>query len=743
MRLREVIDKLRFGDSTKKNVNILNKLIDQVNSNTEHIILPDNDTLRIIQLYGEERLAANIEILTLNQFQMLNNGQTVVLDNGREIVFDDTCFYVITDDNGNSILNNLYSRVDYGMIRGWAENLICDQTEDPVPTLKYLYAYYPIDGPVIGHPLYTCRVTKMSTDFIEIEATDLYTGYSYVTVKRDGIWSDWIASTAEFITARGDIHYHVSMDGSDIEGDGTQELPYATIQRAISMLPSLRGEYTYYIHLKSGTYEGFTVDDLDIELCGYEDASQTVITFTSAVNIVNGATLNIADEISSVNFFISTLTGNALNIKRNSSAYIPSNMVVTAAKDEPTNKRIAIAVANGSHCTIYKSLIITGFDKAIDCKTSSQMFVDAITLNTCNYGITSDRNGNFSYNEIKCTNVKKQFLSSNGSTITRGNQVNGRRIIVGDISGLPTQIKPLTYKVASIDIVTPSRHITTSFRVCNASSDIDEYGILTASLALNESCDSIVCSQLYWEYASYGIYASNGNRRFYMVYRLVNNILHADIYVDITTPWLSYYVEVINDITAFTPTPYPIEQWELNPDITSSGPVNPIPDPEIDHKLVPSVRGYQIDSIFMEYIKSVCPRVLYNKEVEYEPVLPSNIDINITDTGDGDKTEFCFNITEDCGYSVGTSTFLKGSTGTTVDGDVKFCLMKYGVEGYTEVISSQSLEIPSVNKVWESVEIGEPIHLSAGSYALILTSSTTSSQGKYALTASVNLNLTK
>ena len=120
MRTTEIIDKLAFGESTKKNVNKLNQLIEQVNNNTEHIILADEKTIRKIEIDGEDRLATNMEILTLDQFQTLVNGQKVTLADGREIEFDEECIYYITDDNGDAILNNLYKRIDYGMIRGWA-----------------------------------------------------------------------------------------------------------------------------------------------------------------------------------------------------------------------------------------------------------------------------------------------------------------------------------------------------------------------------------------------------------------------------------------------------------------------------------------------------------------------------------------------------------------------------------------------------------------------------------------------
>lgn len=741
MRLRDIIDKLRFGDSTKKNVNILNKLIEQVNNNTEHIFLPDNETLRVIKLYGEDRLSANLEIVTLKQFMSLNNGQTVTLDNGREIVFDEKCFYIITDDNGNAVVNNLYSRDDYGMIRGWAELLLTDESEDAVPTLKYLYAHHPIDGPVSGHYLYTCRVTKMSNDFIEIEATDLYTGYNYVTVKRDGEWTDWVPSTIEYITARGDIHFYISPDGADLDGDGTIERPFATVQYAISQLPRIRGEFTYYIHLESGTYYGFTLDGMDVEICGFADDKMTTISFSGSVNIINGATLNVNNEISTFGIALTSNAGSVLNIKKNASVYIAGSLLIASPQNEPTNTRTGIMVSDSSHLTVNKSLVISGCKTSIECTTSSKMFVDALTVSTSSTAVVVNSNAEFAYNSLKCFDVKRQTMSLNGGTISRGSQVDNRRCVVGDITGKASENNPLTYKVASIDITTPGRLVTSTFRICNSSKDIDQYGTLTVKLELSTDGIKATQSTIYWEYASQGIINSNENSKFYLMYRILDSKLHADIYVDVTVPWLSYLVECVNENQAFTSTPDPIEQWVLNQDIYSNTPSNnDISD--IDVRINPIIRGYQINEEYIEWLNISMGKKSIPIYDESAPVIDFNSSIYTYETNVSSTQTHYFTIKEcvDLSYEMNVSTeYQPNSMASLVPYLLQglVCIEKWSHDtGYRDVVD--------YNKYMSCVRdetglIKNNLSLSPGSYRI--TFRCVSNSSYYTASASVMINM--
>ena len=595
MRTTEIIDKLAFGESTKKNVNKLNQLIEQVNNNTEHIILADEKTIRKIEIDGEDRLATNMEILTLDQFQTLVNGQKVTLVDGREIEFDEECIYYITDDNGDAILNNLYKRIDYGMIRGWANNMVCDETLDPVPTLKYLYAYAPVDGPVNGHPMYTCRITKLSDEFIEVEATDLYTGYNYVTVKKDGVWSEWISSTPEFMCANSDVTIYVSPDGDDINGAGTQDSPYKTFGGAIKSFPPVRNGFTYCIRANTGSYDGFILSGMDIELLGYDD-TPGILTFTSPIKLLNGASLIAdSDTLLSINF---NVPGNsiAINVDRHSSLFINSNVVIFA--DSDANNVTGIAVSNGSVCTLYSSLIATNLCAAIKANSAARVFVDAITAISCDYAGVADRGAVIGYVTSKCTNMAHEFVGLHGGRTIRGNQ-GERHTIVGDNSGVNYKTARF-YKAATLEICGASREVKTTFSIRSTYHNSDQYGLLTVDFSTNSDMSGLDYVDAYWEYASAGIDPHN----FVIMYRVMNNKLEAMLYVAIKEAWQTYSVIIKHDSRRSQPYPYDDDQWVLSQNFMEPGVESQDIESDTFTRITPRISGYQLTENHIKQISN-------------------------------------------------------------------------------------------------------------------------------------------
>lgn len=608
MRTTEIIDNLAFGESTKKNVNKLNQLIDQVNNNTEHIVLADEKTIRKIQLDGEDRLATNMEVLTLDQFQTLINGQVVTLADGREIEFDSECIYYITDDNGDAILNNLYKRIDYGMIRGWANNMVCDETLDPVPTLKYLYAYAPVDGPVNGHPMYTCQITKLSDEFIEVEATDLYTGYNYVTVKKDGVWSDWVSSTPEYMCAKSDMVMYVSPDGDDLGGSGEHDSPFKTFETAINAFPPIRNGHNYCIKAKSGTYEGFSLNGFDFELGGYEDDTPGILTFTSEIRLLNGASLVAdSDKMLSINFRIPT-NGTGITIDKHSSLFINCNVVMSSEVD--ADNTTGIIASNGSVCTLYSALYATDVTTALKSTTSSRVFVDAITATSCGYAGVADRSAVIGFESARCNNMTHEFLGTHGGRIIRGNQVE-RKIVVGDNMGDGIN---RAYKIASLEMSTGSREVKTTFSIRSTYKNSNRYGLLTIDFATNSDMSAIDYADAYWEYASEGIEKTT----FVIQYRILNNKLTAELYVWINEPWQTYSIGIESDTRRSQPYPYDDEQWMLSQNnLINTGVEYLDVDLSIDKEIKPKVVGHQFTDSYIQKINKFEAYMVYDTEYSF------------------------------------------------------------------------------------------------------------------------------
>lgn len=74
----------------------------------------------------------------------------------------------------------------------------------------------------------------------------------YIQSCINGVWNNWqtIAPTAVFPSNT----VYVSTDGSDTTGNGTQETPYATLTKALSVIPKNLGGRTITINIDSGTY---------------------------------------------------------------------------------------------------------------------------------------------------------------------------------------------------------------------------------------------------------------------------------------------------------------------------------------------------------------------------------------------------------------------------------------------------------------------------------------------------------
>ena len=60
-------------------------------------------------------------------------------------------------------------------------------------------------------------------------------------------------------TLTEDVTVYVSTSGSDVTGDGTSAMPYATIQKAVNALPKWLDGHTATIDIADGTYEGRVV----------------------------------------------------------------------------------------------------------------------------------------------------------------------------------------------------------------------------------------------------------------------------------------------------------------------------------------------------------------------------------------------------------------------------------------------------------------------------------------------------
>ena len=91
---------------------------------------------------------------------------------------------------------------------------------------------------------------------------------------------DYVGDTTDdSLTA--DVDYYISTTGSDIDGDGSVDNPFETIQHAIDILPKNLGGHQVYIYLLDGSY----VQDTDIER--FFSGNITITSFSGDATLVD------------------------------------------------------------------------------------------------------------------------------------------------------------------------------------------------------------------------------------------------------------------------------------------------------------------------------------------------------------------------------------------------------------------------------------------------------------------------
>ena len=83
--------------------------------------------------------------------------------------------------------------------------------------------------------------------------------------------------------AKGLISYYVSTSGSDTNDGLTLGTPFATVQRAVDVMPKDLGGYDATINIASGTYAGFTASGFTGGSLILNGATSADVRFASAV----------------------------------------------------------------------------------------------------------------------------------------------------------------------------------------------------------------------------------------------------------------------------------------------------------------------------------------------------------------------------------------------------------------------------------------------------------------------------
>lgn len=209
---------------------------------------------------------------------------------------------------------------------------------------------------------------------------------------------------------RGDVTFYVSNTGSDVTGTGTTSLPYATITKALSMIPKDLGGRSATINIASGTYNesvvitGFTglitltgsygstvtINSLTIDACAVRSFSIALRVVSSGVVVTNGATFMCS----------SSLTIN----------------------DSPTG----LLANRGSTCIVDSALSISyASTAAIHATNCSSIYVLQITTSDSAIAVLSEQGSIVAYSSTNVSVTILSFATRTGGRIYTGSQVSG------------------------------------------------------------------------------------------------------------------------------------------------------------------------------------------------------------------------------------------------------------------------------------------------------------------------------
>lgn len=209
---------------------------------------------------------------------------------------------------------------------------------------------------------------------------------------------------------RSDIIIYVSGTGNDTTGTGTASSPYATITKALSMLPKDLGGRNATINIASGIYSesvyivGFnglitltgsygstvTISGLTVDACTVRCFSITLRVVTNGVLVTNGATFMCSSTLS--------ITGGATGLLANRG----STCIVDASLSVSNNTTAAIHATN--HSNIY-ALQITTSDSAV--------------------AVLSEQGSSVAYANTNMSVTVATFVTRTGGRIYTGTQVSG------------------------------------------------------------------------------------------------------------------------------------------------------------------------------------------------------------------------------------------------------------------------------------------------------------------------------
>lgn len=207
---------------------------------------------------------------------------------------------------------------------------------------------------------------------------------------------------------------YISSAGSDTLGDGSSTNPYATIAKALSVLPKNLNGFDATIHMLAGTYrEHVTIYGFyggNVILSGAANASITILSLT----VHGNASVHISNNIS---LGVSGTAGTAgIVVQQGKLLCFAKNVFVTAAQ------KIGVYVARNGFAMFGSLAINNTTDIAVQATSGANVYIDALSgSGNTGIAIQSGNGAKVAFNS-KTIVTTSTFLTMYGGRIYTGSQ---------------------------------------------------------------------------------------------------------------------------------------------------------------------------------------------------------------------------------------------------------------------------------------------------------------------------------
>lgn len=205
---------------------------------------------------------------------------------------------------------------------------------------------------------------------------------------------------------------YVSRAGSDTLGDGSASNPYATITKAIGMLPRNLNGYNAMLNIATGTYnENIVISGFsggNVILTGSDGGSITI----SSLTVENGASVHLQD----ISLGVSGTAGTAGIVVQQARLLCFQNVFVTAAQ------RIGLYVARNGFAMFDTLGVSNTTAIAVHATSGATVYINTIA-GTSNTGIAlqSSNGARLAFN-TKTIAATSSFLTMYGGRMYTGSQ---------------------------------------------------------------------------------------------------------------------------------------------------------------------------------------------------------------------------------------------------------------------------------------------------------------------------------